>query len=117
MEQQVYRMSRIKFSKIFFALACLLIFYGKVFAEAENSRLDELLRGFVANDLELQKYVLTAESKKLLLSSAKIDNGISVELSTGEMKIQSSSDKTKISVTPSATLSIPKANGTELSKP
>jgi hypothetical protein len=99
-------------SKALFLLS-LLITAGTLFAE-DAQKLDNLLAGYLKNDLELQKCVLTAQSKQIALNSSKIQNGISVELSTGQMQIQSSADKTKISVKPQATVSVPKANGLEL---
>lgn len=94
-------------------LLSLLITAGALFAE-DAQKLDNLLAGYLKNDLELQKSVLTARSKQIALNSSKIQNGINVELSTGQMQIQSSADKTKIYVKPQATVSVPKANGLEL---
>lgn len=76
------------------------------------SRLNELLAGYLQNDLELKKYVLTADSKSIDLKSTKIENGISVTLSSGEMKILMSQDKRRITVTPATTVEIPAANDT-----
>ena len=94
-------------------LLTLLTGAGALFAE-DGQKLDNLLAGYLKNDLELQKCVLTAQAKQIALNSSKIQNGINVELSTGQMQIQSSADKTKIYVKPQATVSLPKANGLEL---
>lgn len=71
---------------------------------------EKLLSGFLENDLQLQKYAVMAESKALSLDSAKINNGITVSLSTGEMKIETSKDKNKITVSPNASVEIPQAD-------
>ena len=85
---------------LFFALSTL---------HAES--LDSLLSGYLENDLQLQKFVLTAESKVLSLKSTKIQNGIDVTLSTGTVKIQSSSDgNRRITLTPNAKVEIASAD-------
>ena len=82
-------------------------------AFSENN-LPSLLFGYLKNDLTLQKATLTAQNKALSYDASKINNGISLTLSTGTVKIQSSSDGTKYTFTPSATLGIPEWNDTKL---
>ncbi|WP_294429692.1 hypothetical protein [uncultured Treponema sp.] len=79
-----------------------------------ESNLPSLLFGFLKNDLTLQKASLTAQNKALSYDASKINNGISLTLSTGTVKIQSSSDGTKFTFTPSASLGIPEWNDTKL---
>ena len=82
---------------------------------AAESNLPSLLFGYLKNDLSLQKYTLTAQAKALDFDTTKIENGLSFTLSTGTVKIQSSSDGTKYTFTPSASLEIPELNDTSLS--
>lgn len=84
-------------------------------AETPSSRLETLLSGYLENDLALQKYVLTARSAALDYDAAKIENGISFSLSTGTVKIQTSSDGNKYTFTPSASLDLPALNDTGVS--
>ncbi|WP_298533844.1 hypothetical protein [uncultured Treponema sp.] len=86
-------------------------FSSQVSAE---SKLPTLLFGYLKNDLSLQKAALTAENKALAYDSTKIQNGIELTLSTGTVKIQSSSGGTKYTFSPTASLSIPELNGTKL---
>ncbi len=107
--------------RVIFICSILLVFLWNVFPQessgtsasqdsSKDERLKLLLAGYLENDLQLKKYTLTARLKSLDLQSAEIDNGISVSLSTGEMKIQTSADRTKITVTPQASVGIPYAN-------
>ena len=80
-----------------------------------SSDLEKLLAGYLENDLQLKKYSITAESKALDLKSARIENGINVALSTGEMKITTSSDKTRITVNPSVSVDVPQASDLSVS--
>ncbi|MBQ9205526.1 MAG: hypothetical protein IJ158_02290 [Treponema sp.] len=97
--------------KIFGVFLSFLL--GVQFLGAENN-LPSLLFGYLKNDLTLQKAALTAQSKALDYDSTKINNGIDLTVSTGTVKIQSSSDGTKYTFTPNAVLSIPEWNGTKL---
>ena len=90
----------------FFMLSCF---------QASAETVEKLLAGYLENDLQLKKYSVTAESKALDLKSAEINNGISVSLSTGEMKITTSKDKTRITVSPSVSASVPQANALSVS--
>lgn len=90
----------------FFVLFVFFLFSNLLFAEST----EKLLAGYLENDLQLKKTAITAESKILSLKKSKINNGINISLSTGEMKITTSSDKKKITVTPSATVTDPLLN-------
>lgn len=69
-----------------------------------------LLSGYLENDLQLRKFVVTAESKSLSLSSARISNGVAVKLSTGNVQIRTTAaGRRRISVSPQAELSVPQA--------
>lgn len=76
---------------------------------------EKLLSGFLENDLQLKKYTITAEYKSLSLDKTKINKGINVSLSTGEMKITTSNDKTKITVTPNVSVGAPLLNDLSVS--
>ncbi len=93
----------------------LMIFsFCCIFSVYAESNLPSLLFGYLKNDLSLQKYTLTAQSKALSYDASKIQNGIEVTLSTGTVKIQSSSEGSKYTFTPSASLSLPELNDTKL---
>lgn len=94
-------------------LGTIFVFSLCTLSWAENN-LPSLLFGFLKNDLTLQKASLTAQNKALSYDASKINNGISLTLSTGTVKIQSSSDGTKYTFTPSASLGIPEWNDTKL---
>lgn len=82
---------------------------------ARDDRLINLLSGYLENDLELQKLSLTASARSLDAQSTKINNGISLTLSTGTITVRPSSDGTKVSFDPQAALSIPQLNDTDIS--
>ena len=105
------------FAKIFGmkkVLVTVFAFSLAAFVSAEST-LNTLLSGYLENDLSLQKYTLTAQLKALSYDSTKVSNGIELTLSTGTVKVQSSSDGTKYTFTPSATLEIPQLNDTTIS--
>lgn len=89
----------------------VLAFSAAVFAEDAGA----LLSGYLENDIQLKKYSVTAESKSLALSSAKIDAGVSVSLSTGNVRVYSSGKKTKITASPSVGVSVPSASALDVS--
>lgn len=98
------------------ALAVPLLALGQaIFAEAETDRLSALLAGYLANDLQLQKASISAQSAALSISGARISNGISVSVSSGTITIYSTSEGTSVEMKPSATLSMPAANDTSVS--
>lgn len=77
-------------------------------------RLNELLSGYLEHDLQLQEYVITAQSKALSLKSAEISNGIIISLSSGEMIVTLSDSDTKISVEPNIEISATQFNDTSI---
>lgn len=95
-----------------FAPTFFVFFLTIAVLTAENSKLESLLAGYLENDLDLQKYVLTAQNAKLSYDSTKIQNGISFSLTTGTVKIQVSDDGNKYTFSPGATLELPALNGT-----
>jgi len=102
--------------KIKLALSALFLFcVFSLSLFAESTDLASLLFGYIKNDLTLQKYTLTAQTKALDYDSAKIENGLSFELSTGTVKIQSSADGTKYTFTPSLSVDIPELSDTTVS--
>lgn len=96
-----------------FSVGVLFLFF--LFPGFSQSNLPELLFGYLKNDLSLQKYTLTARLKALSYDAAKIENGIELELSSGTVTIQSSSDGTKYTFTPAASLEIPQLHDTTIS--
>lgn len=113
---------------------CFLFLNGTVFsAEVKNEkkaesktadensedkkfvRLNRLMTGYLLNDLELKKLILTAQSRELDLKSAKISSGIDVSLSTGTVKIRCSDNGSTLSMTPGATVSFPQVNDSAVS--
>lgn len=98
--------------KSYWTVFLFILFYvTQVFAE---TNLNSLLLGYLKNDLTLQKYMLTAQSKALSFDASKISNGMSFTLSSGTVKIQTSSDGTKYTFTPSASLGLPSLNDTKI---
>lgn len=76
------------------------------FAQADYT-VEELLCGYLENDLELQKLALSVEKSELNLQSTKIDQGFDVSLSTGTMKFYSNGDSSVVSVKPSIKAALP----------
>lgn len=103
---RVFSCKRSSFFSLFFLLALALS------AQEKGSRLALLLSGYLENDLDLQKYVLSAENARLSYDSTKIENGVSFSLTTGTVKIQLSDDGNKYTFTPGATLELPALNDT-----
>lgn len=84
-------------------------------AAFSDSSLPTLLFGYLRNDLSLQKYMLMVQSKALDYDSSKISNGIDLTLSSGTVRIQSSSNGARYTFTPSASLALPELHDTTLS--
>ncbi len=104
-------MKRTVFSCLFFLFLASVIHSQP----AVDDKLKELLSGYLSNDLQLKKYTLEAQKKALALSSVKIDNGIDVSLSSGNVSITTDmSDSTKITFTPSVSAAVPQANNLSL---
>ena len=86
-----------------------------VSAQADGARLNELLAGYLANDLSFQKATITAQSASLSLDATKISNGLSLSLSSGTIKIAPGSDGTTVTLEPQAELALPQVRDTTLS--
>ncbi len=98
--------------------AVFIIFTGILYAQENkdySAKLYSLLSGYLTNDLQLQKYSLQAQSKKLDYKTTEIDNGVSFNLSTGTMTLKTNGSSSQMTVHPDAVLSLPQINGTEIS--
>lgn len=83
--------------------------------DEKYTRLNELLAGYLQNDLQLQRYVITAESKALSLDSTKISNGISINLNTGDMTITTDTgNNRKFTISPSISVKAPQLHDLSL---
>lgn len=104
---------------LFFALGVVALAGAQSVAwgqgAADDTRLNELLAGYLANDLSFKKAAITAQSAGLSLDSAKINNGMAFTLSSGTIKIAPGFDGTTVSFEPQAELSLPLANDTTVS--
>ncbi|MCR5217942.1 hypothetical protein [Treponema sp.] len=91
---------------------CLLLCISQ-FASAHQN-VNDLLEGYLKNDLDLQK--LTSQVKQELLSkkSVNVSKGISLSLSTGTVTI-SSGDDSEIEFSPELEVSIPQVDNLTLS--
>ncbi len=82
----------------------------------EYSRLSELLTGYLSNDLDLKKAVLTAQSKALSLKSTEIQNGIDVSISTGNISVTTDvSGKSTVTASPSLSVDFPMVSDASVS--
>lgn len=95
-------------------LSLFLMYVSGAEENGADGRLISLLSGYLANDLQLQKLSLTAQSQKLTYDSSKINNGIALSLSTGTMRIYTKNGSSVLEVEPTATVSIPQANDTSV---
>ncbi len=126
----IRKIMAMKNKKKLLIFSCLLFFAARIFAQSSSdskntasdentekyARVKELLAGYLENDLQIQKYMITAQSKALSLDSAKINNGIAVTLSTGEMSITTDTGSNrKVTVSPNIKVSAPKAQDFSLS--
>ncbi len=76
-----------------------------------SDRLSSLLSGWLENDLELKRAILTARSKAIDFDSTKIKKGINVVLSSGNVSFSTDADNnSKITMNPSAEVDIPALN-------
>lgn len=76
---------------------------------------EQLLLSYLENDLELQKLTLAAEKSDLSYKSTKIDTGINVNLSTGNISFKTSENGLSVKAVPSVKMSIPQASNLSLS--
>ena len=113
-----------------FFFSCFLFFAAFSFAQTSSgnsdsapdgaaekyARVRELLAGYLANDLQIQKYMIAAQNKALSLDSARINNGLAISLSTGEMSITTDTGSNrKIVVSPNVKIAIPQAQDLSVS--
>ena len=68
------------------------------------------LQKYLENDLELKRLALELEKTTLSAKEIKIDNGFSLQLSTGTLTLQQQGDTMNVNFMPSLTASIPQAN-------
>lgn len=98
--------------KIIIFSAALFLCCMNIIAEPS---LDNLLQGYLENDLSLQN--LSASYKKQVLNaeSTQIQNGINVKLSTGNINLRFSEDSIAVSVKPEVSVSLPQFNNLSVS--
>lgn len=94
-----------KKSFVFF-IEILLLFNAFAF---EKKSVQELLLPYIESDVELNNLAISVEKSKLSNLSVKIDNGINLELSTGNVILRFGGDNSKFQITPSAKISLPQA--------
>ena len=70
----------------------------------------DLLISYLENDNELKKNAIAAEKARLSLSSARIDNGFDISLSTGTVTIRTDEKGTSFSVKPVVKAKLPQAS-------
>lgn len=70
----------------------------------------QLLLSYIENDAELKNLSIAAKKLALSYDSAKIDNGLNVNLSSGNVTIKLTDDGTSISAKPSVKASLPQAS-------
>lgn len=85
------------------AIFLLLVpFYSPFYA-------DSLLEGYLANDIDLKTCFLELRKEELNSRETAIENGFSVQLSTGQATFRTADGDTKISFEPSVTAALPQA--------
>lgn len=83
---------------------------GWIFAE-EN--VETLLEGYLKNNLTVKELSAKMENQLLESKASKIENGITFQLESGTVKIQTGS-QSSVTLSPSASLSIPQARNLSL---
>ncbi|MBB5218914.1 hypothetical protein DYE49_12220 [Treponema rectale] len=79
-----------------------------------HQNVNDLLEGYLKNDLDLQKLTSQVQQKLLTKKSTAVSNGISVQLSTGTVTI-TGGDSTQIEFSPELEVKIPQAENLTLS--
>lgn len=74
---------------------------------SDEEKILSLLKEYLSNDRELQKLTITAEENALSLQKEKINQGISVSLSSGKMTFNETNGVTKFSVKPNISVDLP----------
>lgn len=69
-----------------------------------------MLESYLQNDLELKRLSLEYQKSQISTKKTGIENGVSVELSSGTAKFQFSGDSTSVQVSPSVSVGVPQAS-------
>lgn len=102
-----------KYSKLIFTF-CFLFVSASVHA-AETYSVQELLEGYLANDLSIKQLTASAQKQQLNADLTRLDKGIDVSLSTGTVTIKTVNGGTSVSFKPSAELTVPQASNLTVS--
>ena len=89
--------------KVIPSLLLFFIISGICFAEPK-------LESYLINDLELKRLLLEYQKANLAAKKNDVDNGVAIELSSGTARFQFNDGGTNSSVTPTVTISVPKAS-------
>ena len=93
--------------KVIPSLLLFFIISGICFAEPK-------LESYLINDLELKRLLLEYQKANLDAKKNDVDNGVAIELSSGTARFQFNDSGTNSSVTPTVTISVPKASNLSL---
>ena len=93
--------------KVIPSLLLFFIISGICFAEPK-------LESYLINDLELKRLLLEYQKANLAAKKNDVDNGVAIELSSGTARFQFNDGGTNSSVTPTVTISVPKASNLSL---
>ncbi len=95
-------------NKVFLAVIAVLSFsQSTIFSRAAVS---ELLEGYLSQSLSIKNQLAEVKSKTLSEQSAKIQNTLAVELTSGTILVKTTKDGHSVSFSPSATLTVPQAS-------
>lgn len=75
---------------------------------------EQLLESYTANDRQLKELALSYEQAELSYSKVLIQNGTSWSLSSGSMNAKIAETSTSVSVSPSASVSLPSLNNSQV---
>lgn len=92
--------------KKFIVLTIILSFLSQSFALS----MDELLNGYAKNDTELSELIIKLDQEKINLQKTYIQQGINVNITTGNTTINFNNGEPIFTITPKITLDIPQAN-------
>jgi len=95
--------------KLFVYISIILKSVASLFA-FEQVPTATLLEAYLENNSELKSLTISAKSAQLNQQSTKIDNGFSIDLSTGTMVLKVSQDGSSFSVKPNVKAVIPQAS-------
>ena len=80
------------------------------FFSTKEASYEDLLKGFSASDNSLERMKIKMEAAEISSEQSTIKNGVSVNLSSGNGKLSFTDTGTDVSLTPSATVTIPDLN-------